>query len=403
MGATLATIDPLLKEVYQGAIREQLNDETIALTRITRSSSNITSEIGGKYVTFPVHTRRNSGIGSRLEQEALPTPGNQGFAAARVGLKYAYAGVQLTGQAIALSESNQQAFAQILDNEMSRLKVDIKKDLNRQIYGSGNGAIATIASVATSATQAVTDARYLQLGEVVDVITLPSTVSQSGLTVTAVNVVANTVTLSASFTSVVGQIIVRRGSGPAASGNRELTGLGGIIDNASTLFNIAPGTEPTWASEVDSNGGTGRAISESTFIKMIDRIRINGGQTSLILTSLGVRRAYFNLVSQTRQTVNSVDFKGGFKGLAFITDLGEVPLVADPDGTLNTAYFINEPNLTYYRDEEWHWLDRDGSIWKQVRDTNGDYDAWYARIAEYHELATDRRNTHGVVKDLTEA
>jgi hypothetical protein len=41
-------------------------------------------------------------------------------------------------------------------------------------------------------------------------------------------------------------------------------------------------------------------------------------------------------------------------------------------------------------------------MWKQVRDTNGDYDAWYARFVEYHELGTDRRNTHGVIKDIQE-
>jgi hypothetical protein len=77
-----------MKEVYQGRIREQLNDEIVALKRITRSGSGVTNETGGKYVTFPIHTRRNSGIGSRLESEALPTPGQQGHAEARVGLKY---------------------------------------------------------------------------------------------------------------------------------------------------------------------------------------------------------------------------------------------------------------------------------------------------------------------------
>jgi len=90
MAATLATIDSYLKEVYQGRIREQLNDEIVALKRITRSGSGVTNEVGGKYVTFPIHTRRNAGIGSRFESEALPTPGQQGHAAARVGLKYAY-------------------------------------------------------------------------------------------------------------------------------------------------------------------------------------------------------------------------------------------------------------------------------------------------------------------------
>lgn len=407
MPANLSTIESYMKEVYQGRIREQLNDEIVALKRITRSGSGVTNETGGKYVTFPIHTRRNSGIGSRLESEALPAPGQQGHAAARVGLKYAYGGVQLTGQAISLSSTDAKAFARALDNEVEGLKNDIKKDMNRQIYGSGNGAIGVVKTTSTSVNIVpVTDARLFQIGAVVDIVTLPATVAVAGRTVTAISLAAgaNTVTLSgAAFNVTAAQIIVRSGSGPAAGGNRELTGLAAIVSNTGTLYNIDPSTEPEWTAEVNSNSGTGRALSESLMIQMVDRIRTRGGSTTLILQSLGVRRAYFNLLSQYRQTVNTQEFTGGFTGLAFTTDKGEIPVVADVDAPLGTQYFINEDTMTYYRDEDWHFLDRDGSMWKQVRDSNGDYDAYYARMVEYHELGCDRRNSNGVIQDITEA
>ena len=407
MPANLSTIESYMKEVYQGRIREQLNDEIVALKRITRSGSGVTNETGGKYVTFPIHTRRNSGIGSRLESEALPAPGQQGHAAARVGLKYAYGGVQLTGQAISLSSTDAKAFARALDNEVEGLKNDIKKDMNRQIYGSGNGAIGVVKTTSTSVNIVpVTDARLFQIGAVVDIVTLPATVAVAGRTVTAISLAAgaNTVTLSgAAFNVTAAQIIVRSGSGPAAGGNRELTGLAAIVSNTGTLYNIDPSTEPEWTAEVNSNSGTARALSESLMIQMVDRIRTRGGSTTLILQSLGVRRAYFNLLSQYRQTVNTQEFTGGFTGLAFTTDKGEIPVVADVDAPLGTQYFINEDTMTYYRDEDWHFLDRDGSMWKQVRDSNGDYDAYYARMVEYHELGCDRRNSNGVIQDITEA
>lgn len=405
MAATLATITPYLKEVYQGRIREQLNTSITALTRILRSSSGVTNETGGKYVTFPVHTRRNSGVGSRLESEALPTPGQQGYAAARIGLKYAYGGLQLTGQMIALSDSDAKSFARGLDTEVTGLQNDVKKDINRQIYADGTGTIAVVNGVVSSTTIPVNDARLFQIGENLDLITLPSTVAQAGRVVQSVSLAAgaNTVTVSgAAITTVVGQILVRSGSGPSASGNREITGFGAIVSNTGALYNIDPAVEPQWASVVDANGGTTRALSESRMITMADNIRVNGGNTTVIFQSLGVRRAYFNLLSQQRQVVNSQDFKGGFTGLAFTTDNGEIPAVVDVDAPLNTQWFMNEDDLTFYRDEEWHWLDRDGSMWKQVRDTNGDYDAYYARLVEYHELGTDRRNTHGVIKDIQE-
>ena len=406
MAATLATIESYLKEVYQGRIREQLNDEIVALKRITRSGAGVTNEVGGKYVTFPIHTRRNSGIGSRFESEALPTPGQQGHAAARVGLKYAYGGVQLTGQAISLSDTDAKAFAKALDNEVEGLKNDLMKDMNRQIYGTGNGAIGVATGANSGATVPVADARLFQVGMVVDTQT-GTTIDNTGLIVSSVDLTpgANTVT----FTTTPGtslasaDIIVRSGSGVAAGGNKEITGLAAIIDDSGTLYNIDPSTEPEWKATVDGNSGVNRALSESLMIKMTDAIRTKGGSTTLILQSLGVRRAYFNLLSQLRQTVNTQEFTGGFSGLAFTTDRGEIPVVADVDAPLNKQWFINEDALTYYRDEEWHFIDRDGSMWKQVRDTNGDYDAYYARLVEYHELGTDRRNSHGVIEDITEA
>jgi hypothetical protein len=406
MTATLATIESYLKEVYQGRIREQLNDEIVALKRITRSGAGVTNEVGGKYVTFPIHTRRNSGIGSRFENQALPVPGRQGHAAARVGLKYAYGGVQLTGQAISLSDTDAKAFAKALDNEVEGLKNDLMKDMNRQIYGNGNGAIGVATGANTGAVVPVADARLFQIGMVVDTQT-GTTVDNTNLVVASVSLApgANTVT----FTTTPGtalaasDIIVRAGSGIAAGGTKELTGLAAIVSDSGTLYNIDPSVEPEWKASVSANGGTPRALSEALMIQMTDSIRTKGGSTSLILQSLGVRRAYFNLLSQLRQTVNTQEFTGGFSGLAFTTDRGEIPVVADVDAPLNTQWFINEDAITYYRDEEWHFLDKDGSMWKQVRDSNGDYDAYYARMVEYHELGTDRRNSHGVIRDIIEA
>lgn len=407
MAATIAAVTPYLKEVYRGKIIDQLNSEIIALKRITRSSAGVTNETNGKYVTFPIHTRRNAGVGSRLENEALPVPGQQGHAAARVALKYGYGGLQITGQAISLSDTDTKAFAQAISTEVNGLKEDVKKDMNRQVYGTGNGAIGTVATAQASATTAiVADAKLFQLDEKVDIVTLPATVAVSNRTVTAINLATNTITLSgAAFATVVGQIIVRQGSGPdAVAGNREITGLAGFV-GTSDVFNIAVSAEPEWQSYVNANGGTARALSEGLMTRVVDEVRVRGGKTTLILQSLGVRRSYANLLTQTRSTVNTQEFTGGFKGLAFVTDgeNGEIPVIADPDAPIGKQWYLNEEAITYYRDRDWDWMDRDGSMWKQVRDASGDYDAYYARLVEYHELGTNRRNTHARLDDIIES
>lgn len=398
MAATLATIEPYLKEVYTGKIRRQLNEEIVTLKRVTRSGNGVSKETNGKYVTFPIHTRRNSGLGSRNEMDPLPIPGQQGYAAARLALKSAYAGLQITGQAIDQADSDPKAFARSMDEEIERLKVDTKKDMNRQIYGNGSGAISTITGAATGNVVPVEDARLFWVGAQVDIVTLPSTVAIAGRTISGVSVANNTITVSgAAPTTTSGQVVTRSGSF-----GKEITGFASIVDDSSVVYNINPSTEPEWTSEIDANGGTPRALSEQIMVQMADRIRVRGGKTTVIFQSLGVRRAYWNLLSQLRTIVNEQEFKGGFKGLAFTTDGGEIPVVADVDAPLGKQWFMNEDALTFYRDEDWHWLDRDGSMFKQVRDTDGVYDAWYAHLVERHELGTDRRNTHGLISNIIE-
>lgn len=400
MGSNLASIDATLKEVYEGTVREQLQDDIILLKRVTRSSSGVSNETPGKYVTFPLHVRRNGGLGSRNEGEALPTPGQQGYAAARLGLKSDYLGIQLTGHAIDQSDSDPKAFAKALDDEMTRGRNDFKKDLNRQLYGNGTGAIATVRAAGTGVNIVpVDDARAFWVGShQVDLVTLPGTVAVANRTVTAVDLTpgANTVTLSgATFNVAIGQIITLQGSV-----NREITGLGAIISNSGILYNVNPNTEPVWKAEVDSNGGTPRALSEAAMVRMVDRIRSNGGKTTVILTDDGTYRAYWALLSQLRGFVNTQDFTGGFKGLAFQAGAQEIPIVSDYDAPRGTMQFVNEDELTFYRDEDIHWLNRDNSILKQKVDANGRYDVWEAHMLERHELGTGRRNTHGKITDL---
>lgn len=399
MPATLATVSAITKELYEGTLRKQLNSEVKTLRRIESSSEGVTSEVGGKYVTFPIHTRRNAGIGARNELEALPTPGQQGTAGGRVGLKYLYGLARLSGQTMELVKTNAQAFMSALELEMSGLKDDVKKDLNRQVYQDGSGLVAkATAAQAGVNTFSVETAQWLQDGMMVDLVdgsTLgnPSpTIKASNRQVTAITPGApGAVTLSgAVFTTAIGDILVRTGSV-----NREWTGLTKIVSNTGTLYNIDPTVEGVWKSEVDATGG---ALSEGMLIQMADRITTNGGKTTVIFTSLGVRRAYFNLLVQQRRFSNTQKFEGGFSGLAFTTDEGDIPLVHDVDAPPKTAWFLNEKEIKVYREGDWSFMDRDGSMWQRVVG----FDAYEATLFQYSELGTHRRNSHGVIRNITE-
>jgi hypothetical protein len=429
-------VNALTKEIYQGKIREQLQDEIIGLKRITRSSSGVSSEVGGKYVTFPIRVSRNSGIGYRQEDELLQDPGTQGYARVNIGLKYGYGRVKLTGQAMELAETNYQSFASTLDREMSGLKNDIAKDSARIFYGDGWGTWAQLKVVGTAAASTVygvDNPQYFfgQIGALLDLVALPTaTAGANGpdyvapnslpqdpallnaplyaappvvintngpLQLTGVDVAAKTITVTCiGGTCPAGTIntnyFVRRGNV-----GREPYGLAALVGQQN-LFNVNVTSFPVWKSVINANAGTARPLSEGLMIKMTDDVRIQGGTTSLILTSLGVRRAYFNLLTQQRRYTNTKEFGGGMTGLAF-NNGREIPIVEDVDAPSSKMWFLQESDFTVYRDKDWSWLDTDGGIWKWVQNK----DAFEAVNKQYWQIGIERRNSQGLLSDISEA
>lgn len=392
MPASMSTVSALLKEIYEKDVQDQLNNDVVGFKRIEKTAEGVTNEVGGRYVTFPLRTGRNHGIGARNEMEALPAAGQQATAAARVGLKYLYGSIQFTGQTMELATDNYQAFASALDEELTGLKRDLAKDMNFQFYGNGSGVRASVTADGAN-TVTVNTTQYLEVGMMIDIydITLV-TPKASNRQITAITGLVVTYN-GADATAIATDVVLRTGNA-----NREMTGLGAIIKATGTLYNVDPTVTPVWKSVVNANGGTPRALTEALMIKVIDDIRVNGGEVTVGFTNLGVRRAYFNLLKTDRRFVNTQKFEGGFTGLAFTTDKGDIPIVVDVDCPFNQIKFVNEKSIKLYRREDFTWMDYDGSKFQRVVG----FDAYQATMFQYCEMGTHRRNSHGLLDDITE-
>jgi hypothetical protein len=392
MPATMTTVNNILKELYPGKdIADQLNEEAVGYKRIESTSQGVSTEVGGKYVTFPIRVRRNSGIGYRNELEQLQAAGQQGYASVRIGLTYGYGRIRMSGPSMELAESKPQAFASALTKEVDGLRDDLLKDTNRIFYGDGTGVMATLTSApAASTTFTVASIQYLNIGDVIDIFTLPATNKATGRTITAINDATNTITVDAVVTAASGDVIVRTGNL-----GREPQGLASIVAAAGLLYNVDPASEPVWRSIVDTTGG---ALSEGNMIKNMDNVRTRGGgKPSVIISDLGTRRAYFNLLTQQRRYVQPTKFDGGLTGLAFHYGT-EVPLVDDVDAPAGTLHFLGESSFKIYRDQPWHWSTHAGSdIWKWV----DNFDAYEALLVQYWQLGIDRRNSHAKMTGIT--
>jgi hypothetical protein len=211
-------------------------------------------------------------------------------------------------------------------------------------------------------------------------------------TITAINS-ATTFTVGAAVAgTVVGNYISRTGDY-----NQEPTGLNKIVDNSGALHGLDPATTPKWASYEDSSTTT---LTELVMIGAMDNIRIAGGKIpSAIFTSLGVRRAYWNLMTSLRRYNEPKTFAGGLTGLSFMYGEKDLPLVADPDCPAKSMFFLSESEIKVWRDKPWYWEDRAGGVLQWITD----YDAFEGLMKQYWQIGTHQRNAHGKLTNITES
>jgi hypothetical protein len=410
-GQNLAIANVILKDVY-GDINEQINNATPALDGIKSTARNIT-QVGGLGVKFVAHVGRNTGIGARGEDEDLPEAGNQQYVDGQTGLKSFYGSVRLTGQVMSQASQNYQTFADVTSEEIERIRDDIAKDQNRQIFGDGTGTLAKVktANSSAAATLALDSVKYLHVGMRVDVLlaaslgnATPSPAHTGGyVTITAINKSTKVVTFDRNLASsvTVGSAVVRSNSTSSSqvnNWNKEWSGFGALISDTAALHGIDPATTPAWAAHTAdiSVSGVAQQITEEDMISMVTGIAEDGDKPDVIWTDHGSWNGYWKALQDRRRYVNKVDLEGGNRGLGFATEFGDLPFKADFDAPEGKMWFVNQKKINLNTNRGWEWIDEDGSKWKQVPRR----DAFIAYLRSYSELSTYRRNTHGVISGI---
>jgi len=393
------SITPILKVIYEEPIAKQVQYETVLTQRIASTNKGVTQKAGGRYVDFPVLVGKNQGISFRAENETLGDFGRARLKEVQVPLYSGYGRTRIQGQLFEIAETDVQAFANAVDNEFEVLKKSVAKDQNRIFYGTGTGQIAILTDSVASATHTVDDAYWLEVDALVDVVVAATGVFATGgasVSIIAVDYTLNTVTFSGSVTTTGSgnQIITRQGNWNLATvvAQREPSGLARMADNTVNLFGL---TDPVWkANTVALNG----PISETVIIGLLDGCRRVGGKPSVMFCSLGVRRAYFALLTQQRRFQGTMDFSGGFSGLKFSYAGKDMPLVEDPDCPRGRLYAVPESEMRVYHTKDWHFEEKTGSMFVQVPNT----DAFDVLMKRYFELGLRQRNGLGALTGISE-
>src|SRR5436190_6181812 len=316
MPLTRTTADSVLKEFCLPGIREILNNAVFLLSQIEQTSE----DIEGRRAVLAVNTGRNGGIGARAEGGVLPAAGQQGYAEERIWLKYNYGRIQLTGPVIRSMGSDKGSFTRALQSETEGVTRDLRKDVNRQLFGTSDGVIAQAASnaagVITLTNATPVQLRQLNVGSFVDTGTVASPAAKSNATspmkITASTATTVTVDNAPASALAATDFLFRRGSGGSGASQKEMTGLQTQIAASGALWNIDPATWPDWASFVDANGGTPRAVSEMMFVKAQQEVNIrSGNELNLWVTDAGVHRNVAALLTSLKRFPVPVELHGG--------------------------------------------------------------------------------------------
>jgi hypothetical protein len=382
---TLATVDPIMKDVYRGPVRELVNYKTYMLDMIDRDSDHI--DFTGRRAVFPLHMAMNQSYTNIAEGGTLPSPGNEVEADAIVVVRDHAEALELTDKVIKVAKKDEGAFINVLDDRTQRLGKAMRKKMNVQVYGDGTGVLATLTSSPSSATTFTVDTtQYLSVGQVIDVLTKSNGAGTAiGVRITAINKSTKTITVSAAISATTTT------DGVYLTGSRGIVsdGLRNITAQSRTLHSLDSSVAGNEAWNGQQKDAQSQIAGEGLFEQLADDAGATGeGEIDLFLTTRGIRRRLADTFQSTKRFTNAdaVEIHGGYKAIM----VNEIPVVADDDAPKGFAFGLRRNVFTWAQVDDPDWLQKeDGSIWQLVPGaTAGTHKAawrayfiWYAALA----------------------
>lgn len=396
MPQTLTNFDSVLKQSYEGKIRDILNSSIFLLKMLSKDDGSFV----GRQVVFPVNVARNEGVGARADNGTLPTATNEVYQESRITVKYNYGRIQVTGPTIKASQNDSGAFAKAVGSEIKAMVRNLKSDINRQLYGDGTGVLCLTNGAGANTTGLVVDtpgSRFLKSGMLVDVYTATTGGTQevNSISISTDPTTTTAATLASAQTWSNNSYVFREDNR-----NQEMLGVRIIVDDGTlgaTLQNINRNTYPRWRGNLLGNAGTNRTLTLDLMQRGIDNANEQGeGETDLIVGHHSIRREYLRLL-QPDVRYAPTELRGGFKVLSYAGGGDDTVIYFDKDADYNRFYFLDTSSLKIYRQSDFYWMDEDGAILSRVSNT----DAFEATLKYYAELGTDAPNKNSRLDDIT--
>ena len=401
MGATVSTIDNILKEVWtEQRVAEQLYQDNPILSRVKKLKNSST----GQQAQTTVHTGRNEGFSltSNSGATALNSATNQSYAQATWNYKHAHQQVQIDGAAIDQSNGDVNALASVIDEEMTGAVNDLNRKISMYLQIGSTGYVAQCGTTSSSATITLNSADaanafergWLDVGTIVDVGTSSSEASLvDAQPITALSTANGTITTATSVTTSSSNYVTIQNT-RSGSTSYAINGLPDIVGTAS-FAGIDPATYTSWqAANVDS---TSQTLTLSLLYQQNQKVAQKTGKTpSYVVTGLKQQRKAYELAqAQVRFAGDS----GLGVGSVDAVNINGVNLFGTPDVKNECIWFLTPEDLFTISAGDPYWQDKITGgkrlEWKQG------YDAYVGKLTYRFNLGCRRRNSHSALTGLT--
>jgi hypothetical protein len=354
-----------LKNVYQGPIQSQLNDDCA----VWRGADKGKEKYSGLQVVRPVKLRRNQGIGATSDGGNLPQIGVQKVVQATIAAKFLYLRAGITGPMIKASQNDVGSFVRGMAFEIEQGYKDFKSDVNRQLSWDGTGDLARVNTLAAGSTTLVIKGRedtepalkFLDVGSQFDIYNGTSVV-QAGITIASITTgtptsLTATVVCDVAVTSAANYQLVRAGSY-----GYEMNGLLTALDGGTgTINGIDRSQYIAYQGNVSDNSGGQMTLDYLESLYNLAMLR-GGEQLSAIFSDFNSERMYKKLLAADKRFVNTMEGDGGFakKGKTY-AEFNGIPWVHDKDCP-QRVFVLPEKVIKKYVLCEMEFADETGSM-----------------------------------------
>lgn len=412
---TVNGFSAVLKELYIGTTRDQINAKTNLLDLMTKADvSHFKWE--GKYAIYTLHSGRNAGVKAVSENGQLPTAGAQQYQKLQIPMQFVYGRIQITAQIMKASVSNKGSFIRAMESEQSDLVKDVARQRNRYLAGAGHGILALVSSIAGNVvtfknpggvTGTTNSNRYFLTpsgagtGQQIAFHVSNTTVLRGVATVISVSSNGNDVTFDAAPAGVVANDVVTIGQ--SSNGIQEgsldiepmgLLGLADATTYVSTIFGLDRSLDANFffRSQVLSSIGV---PSMDVIQRGVDNTEeVSGSLIKTFVAHSSTRRELLKLTENDKrypvQSGQVPNLDPGNQAGTFKTDMtiNNWRVRIDKDIPYGTLFGIDPSRLAWIPEVEGEWADEDGKVLLRA----GNQDNYEGRYRIFENFFCDQGN-----------